>query len=642
MNMDPELLEIRRHLSQYPPFDALSDAHLDAIVEQLEVAYHRAGSQILAAGSPITALHYIRSGAVEIYRRSGDLYDRLGEGGTFGHYGLLRGRRIHYPAVALEDTLLYLIPAELFDQLCEEDNDFADFMELGRSRPENVTAAGERSGHLMTTRVRRLVTRPPLIAEAPETARSVAARLADEPLAAVLVVEAQGDDPRYTYADSSGALWQVRGILTDADFRHRIVAQGRSVDTPVGDIVSDPLIAVQSDETVQEALLAMLRHNVHHLAIVHRRRPMGLIRMEDVVRFETQSSLYLIDSIFSQDTVAGLASLLPEIRASAVRMIRNGADSRTIGTALSAIGRSVARRLLEIAETELGPPPVPYAFMAMGSMARDEQTLVTDQDNALVLDNAFDPVRHDAYFLALAERVSDGLDTCGYAHCKGGIMATNAQWRQPLAVWERYFRSWIEAPTPERLLHSNIFFDLDNVHGEERLVETLQDLVATEAGRSKAFLAAMARNALNRTPPIGFFRDFVMEKDGRHNNSINVKRRGTAPLTDLIRIHALACGSRAQNSFERLNDIAETQLLGPGVPEKLRFALETLSLTRLEHQALDIEQERAPDNNIEPENVPDKERTELKEAFRALSHAQKFLRFRYPMPTVRGTRSGRE
>ncbi|MDR9455655.1 MAG: DUF294 nucleotidyltransferase-like domain-containing protein [Spiribacter sp.] len=639
--MDPELLGIRRHLSDFPPFDGLSDEHLDAITEQIEVSYYRAGSHILAVGDSIDALYYVRSGAVEIYRRSGDLYDRLSEGGIFGQYGLLRGRRTQYPAIALEDTLLYLIPADLFDQLCEEDTDFADFVELGRTRPEASQPVSQRSRDMLTTRVRRLVARPPLIAEATETAQAVAQRIAGEPLAAVLVVEAEGDDPRYTYADTDGALWQVRGILTDADFRSRVVAEGRDSQTPVGEIVTDHLVAVQSDETVQEAMLIMLRHNIHHLAVIHRRRPIGVIRLEDVVRYETQSSLYLMDSIFSQDSVRGLATLLPDVRASAVRMIREGADSKTMSTALSAVGRSFTRRLIELAEADLGPPPVPYAFMAMGSMARNEQTLVTDQDNALVLDDRFDPSAHDEYFLALAQRVSDGLDACGYAHCKGDIMATNPQWRQPLSVWKQTFQSWIEAPNPERLLHSNIFFDLDNVYGEERLVEQLQERVATQAGKSPAFLAAMARNALNRTPPIGFFRDFVMEKDGRHNNSINVKRRGTAPLTDLIRIHALACGSRAQNSFERLNDIAETQLLGPGVPEKLRFALEVLSFTRLEHQAIDIEQEREPDNNIEPENVPDKQRAELKEAFRALSHAQKFLRFRYPMPTARRSTSRR-
>ncbi len=231
----------------------------------------------------------------------------------------------------------------------------------------------------------------------------------------------------------------------------------------------------------------------------------------------------------------------------------------------------------------------------------------------------------------MAKRVSDGLAACGYTYCKGDVMATNPKWRQPLSVWKGYFTEWIERPSPEGLLHSSIFFDLDTVHGDNPLVEELQDLVAIKASKHKRFLSAMARNALNRTPPLGIFRTFVMEKDGKHNNSINLKRRGTAPMVDLIRIHALACGSRAQNSFDRLNDIDRTQLLAPGVSDKLRYALEFLSMSRIRHQVIDLEHEHEPDNNIEPENVSSEERHNLKDAFQALSNAQKFLKFRYPL-----------
>jgi len=638
--VDPELTEIRRHLSGYPPFESLSDALLDEVADHIEVSYYRAGRQILSANQPIEALHYVRSGAVEVYRRTGDLFDRLGEGSLFGHYGLLRGQRVHYPALAIEDTLIYKIPRAVFDHLCEADDAFADFVELGRPRVDNTENRGQTSS-LASTKVRKLVKNEPLIAKTTDTARQAAQHMATEPTAALLVVGESEDNPRYSYTGSDGALWQVMGIVTDADFRQKIVATGRSADTPIGEITNDQLFVIQSDETVQEAMLTMLRRNVHHLVVLHRRRPIGVVGLEDVVRFETQSSLYLIDNLLSQNTVAGLATLLTDVRQSAARMIREGADSRTVTTALSSIARSFMRRLIELAEAKLGPPPVPYAFIAMGSMARDEQTLVADQDNALVLDDAFDRALHDGYFLDLAKFVSDGLDACGYAYCKGEIMATNPRWRQPLSQWQDYFRSWIRSPAPEPLLHSNIFFDLDNIHGEERFVENLQDIISTQAAQSPEFLAAMARNALNRTPPIGFFRDFVMEKDGRQNNSINVKRRGTAPLTDLIRIHALACGSRAQNSFDRLKDIANTQLLGPGVADRLAYSLEVLSNTRLRHQVIDIDRGDEPDNNIEPEQVPDRERHEIKEAFRALSQAQKFLRFRYPKPSKNTPNQGR-
>jgi CBS domain-containing protein len=139
----------------------------------------------------------------------------------------------------------------------------------------------------------------------------------------------------------------------------------------------------------------------------------------------------------------------------------------------------------------------------------------------------------------------------------------------------------------------------------------------------------MARNALLRTPPLGFFKDFVMETDGRHTNSINMKRRGTAPVADLIRVHALAVGSRARNSFERLRDVIDASVMPPGRGPDLRDALELISMVRIRHQALDLAAGQEPDNNVEPENLSDFERKNLKDAFQILSHAQKFLKYRY-------------
>ncbi|WFM70527.1 DUF294 nucleotidyltransferase-like domain-containing protein [Halomonas sp. CKK8] len=631
--MDVELLEIRQHLGRHPPFDGLSDELLDEVAGSVEVAYFKAGSDILVLDQEVHELCYIRSGAVEVYRRGGELYNRLGEGDIFGHFSLLRNHRARFPARAMEDSLIYFIPEPAFQRLCEADDNFADFVELERPRLESTVKEQKKNSDMMITRVRKLLTRYPVMVEASTTVQEAARQITEFGASAVLVLDAPGDTPRYTFRDSQDRHWQVQGILTDSDFRKHVVAEGRSPETPVGEVIGPRLIAIQSDESVHEAMLCMLRNNIHHLPVMHRRHPVGIVHLSDIIRYETGSSLYLVSNIFHQSSVEGLARLAPDVRDAFVRMVEEGADSRMVGSALSTIGRSFTRRLLELAEEELGPPPVGYCFMALGSMARNEQSIVTDQDNALVLADDFDPERHDTYFLALAQRVSDGLDACGYPYCKGDIMATNARWRQPLSVWKQYFREWIDQPSPERLLHSSIFFDLDAVYGENPFVEQLQDLVATRAPKSPLFLAAMARNALNRTPPLGFFRTFVMEKDGKHNNSINLKRRGTAPLTDLVRVHALACGSRAQNSFARLDDIDRTQLLAPGVSQKLRYALEFLSMSRIRHHVIDIEHERSPDNNIEPENVSDTERHNLKDAFQVLSNAQKFLKFRYPMPS---------
>lgn len=633
--MDVELWEIRQHMGQFPPFDGLSDELLDALAEGVEVRYFKTGTDILVLNDTIDELCYIRSGAVEVYRRRGELYNRLVEGDIFGHFSLLRNHRVRFPATAIEDTLIYFISDAMFQRLCEEDDDFADFVELERPRLESAAELQKKSNDMMVTRIRKLVSRYPVMVESTMSVQEAALQVGNAQASAVLVIDEGSDNPRYSFKDSEGKSWQMCGILTDSDFRNRVVAKGLSPQTPVGEVISHALITIQSDASIYEAMLTMLRNNVHHLPVLYRQRPVGVVHLSDIIRYETHSGLYLVSNIFNQSSAYGLARLSADVRAAFVRMVQEGANSVMLGSALSTIGRGFTRRLLELAEAELGPPPVPYCFMVNGSMARNEQSIVTDQDNALILSDDFDPDTHDDYFKALAAYVSDGLDACGYTYCKGDIMATNPRWRQPLKVWKEYFEEWIANPTPEKLLHSSIFFDLDSVYGESHFVETLQDLIATRAPHSPLFLAAMARNALNRTPPLGFFRTFVMEKDGKHNNSINLKRRGTAPMVDLIRVHALACGSKAQNSFRRLEDINDTQLLASGVSDKLSYAFEFLCMSRLRHQMIDLEEERAPDNNIEPENVEDSERHTLKDAFQVLSNAQKFLKFRYPVPSQR-------
>ncbi|MAT65501.1 MAG: cyclic nucleotide-binding protein [Gammaproteobacteria bacterium] len=631
--MEAEVREIRDHFAQYPPFDNLSDELLDRVAGSVEISYFKAGTTILERDAPNHTLYYIRSGAVEVYLHNGQLYNQLGEGDIFGQFGLLRNHRVRFPVKAIEDTLLYLIPESVFEQLCDEDENFADFVELTGSRLKSTVEQRLRDNDMIATRVRRLITRMPVMIEESASVQDAARLMTEHDVSSVLVLAPGNDeDSDRVFTDTENRQWRLAGMVTDKDLRVRVLAEGAPAQTPLSAITHGRLITIQSDESVNEAMLVMLRNNIQRLPILHRRRPVGVVHLSDIVRYETNNSAYLVSNIFNRSSVNALARLTPEIRAAFVRLVDEGATSQMIGIAMSSVGRSLMRRLIELAEAELGEPPIPYCFMVHGSLARNDQSITTDQDNAMVLHDSFDPDQHDAYFRELAQRVSDGLDACGYPYCKGGIMATNEQWRQPLSQWKRYFETWIARPDPQRLLHSSIFFDLDAVYGEERFVEELQDLVATRAQASPLFLAALARNALSRTPPLGLFRTFVLEQDGKHNNSINIKRRGVAPMNDVIRVHALGVGSRSQNCFERLDDIEQAGALPSGQTDKLRYALEFLSSVRLRHQAYEIKHEHPPDNSIDPEQVSDVDRHNLKEAFQILSNAQKFLRFRYPSP----------
>jgi CBS domain-containing protein len=614
--MQAEHIEIMEFLRQRAPFRDLPPAVLETVAASTDVAYFKAGTRIMVFDEPVADWHVIRSGVVEVYRRTGELYDRLTTGDYFGQFGLLRNKRVRFPATALEDTLVYLIPEALFTELFEHHESFADQVELeDLTRLQQTVARQTASNQLMTSRVDSLIQRQHLSVPASLPMTEVAQRMNEAAVTCVLVV---------TEADQS-----LLGIVTDKDIRIRLVAAALPYNTPVGDIMTTRIASIDDHQYLFEAMLMMLRNNVHHLPVLRHGRPIGVVTLPDIIRYESQNSLFVVRSIFRARNIDELKVLKPQVQACFSRMVAEDANSHMIGTAMSVIGRSFKQRLLELAEEQLGPPPVPYCFLALGSMAREEQLIVTDQDNALILDNGYDPTIHEDYFVRLATFVCNGLDQCGYALCRGGIMATNPQWRKTLDEWQYSFRDWIENPAREVLLNTFIFFDLQGVWGQIQWAQQLNEFVADKASKSPLFLANMARGALGRTPPLGFFRNFVMEEDGVHSRTINMKRRGTAPLADLIRVHALAMGSRAHNSFDRLRDLGEANFLPPGIAADLGNALELIAMVRIRHQARDLQAGREPDNNIEPDNLADFERKTLRDAFKVLSNAQKSLRYRY-------------
>ncbi|EDK27265.1 hypothetical protein VSWAT3_05546 [Vibrionales bacterium SWAT-3] len=622
--MDAELLEIQNFLAQYPPFNELPEEMLTKVTSSVEISYYRQDTPIIHFGDQIHDLYMVRSGEVEVYRRKGELYNRLDEGHLFGQMGLLTNNKVRFPVKATEDTLLYCIPEPIFQELYDNYDSFADFVEVeDNARLRQANSSNNDANDLTTSKVKTLLTSEAPMIEKTRTIQQAATMMAEENVSSLLII-----DPDIVEDDEDDST-PVIGIITDRDLCTRVLAEGLDPSDEVSSVMTPEVISLDHNAYVYEAMMTMLRYNVHHLPVLKDKKPIGIIEATDIVRYESQNSLLLVSSIFQQQSIEDLKVLSEQVKDSFVRLVNEDANAHMVGTAMSVIGRSFKQRIIELAEEQLGKSPIPYCFLALGSMGRDEQLLVTDQDNAIILDDTYDEAKHGKYFEALSKFICDGLDQCGYVYCTGDIMATNPTWRMTRREWEECFADWIDDPNPKALLNASIFFDLDGVYGRLKWAEQLNSFIVRRARKNNRFLACLARNALNRTPPLGFFKDFVMEKDGRHNNSINLKRRGTAPLADLIRVHSLAVGSRSKNSFERLDDIIDAGILPKGIAQDLKDAMEFISLVRIRHQAHDVDNNVEPDNNIEPENLSDFERRNLKDAFQILSNAQNFLKFRY-------------
>jgi CBS domain-containing protein len=606
-----EIPEIEAFLRGLPGFDRLGDELAHKAARAVSVAYFRKGQDILDFGALNDCLHIIRSGAVELRDDEDELVTRLAEGECFGFPSLMNSVPTRNHSVALEDTLIYQLQGETFAALRRGCTAFDTwFIRALSDRLTTRQADSQLPGATHT--VGDLVARPPVTVDAQASIRETAQKMVEERVSSMLVT----------------ANGQIRGIVTDRDFRSRVVAQERPIDRPISEIMTPDPISLDASAHAYEAALVMMQQNIHHLPITEDNRPIGMVSRSDFMRLETEHPLYLVSDLGKQTGVDGLAAVcrrLPELVAG---QIDAEVSAEQLGKFITAITDTVTRQLIAIAKAELGPPPCRFAWVALGSQARHEQSALSDQDNALVLD---DSVTDDdqAYFKTMAKIVNDGLDACGYVYCPGEVMASNPKWRVPVSRWKEYFRHWITVPEQKALMHANIFFDLRAVAGDSELVEAIKKSIRKTARKNELFLALMARNAMNFQPPLGFFRQFVLEKGGEHRNTLNLKLHGIMPIVEIARIRSLAAGETRVTTRNRLRAAARAGELTEADAESLVDALDFIETLRLEHQSRQMAVGGAPDNYLPPSELSPLARENLKAAFSQIRTSQAALLNRF-------------
>ncbi len=355
---------------------------------------------------------------------------------------------------------------------------------------------------------------------------------------------------------------------------------------------------------------------------------LGVLSTSDLVRVQSANAVYLVGDIRKADSIETLAAISGKLSELQIQLVASGATSDQIGQAVSAVTDSITQRLLELAERQLGSPPVPYCWMAGGSQARREQSSHSDQDNALMIADHMKP-EDDAYFAALAKIVNDGLDACGYIYCPGEVMASNPKWRQPLKIWTKYFNTWIKRPEPMALMLSSVFFDLRPIYDPEDLFGELHERVLNLSKADRIFIAYMAANALKHRPPLGFFRNFVLIHGGDHNHTFDIKHRGVVPIVDLARVYALSAGLDEINTLERLKAAAAEGALSKDGAANLVDAIEFIGTLRMRHQARQLKRGVKADNFLSPDDLSPLERGHLKDAFSLINTMQESLGARY-------------
>jgi CBS domain-containing protein len=329
-----------------------------------------------------------------------------------------------------------------------------------------------------------------------------------------------------------------------------------------------------------------------------------------------------IERATDADGVARAVGDLPQM---ALRLLDANVKALDVLAVISAMTDALTRRLAALAVADLGNPPAPWAWLSLGSEARREQTLATDQDNALAYDGAGAEV--EGYFAAFAGLMNRWLATCGYAECRAGVMARNPGWRMSRDDWIALFDDWLRTPTRRDVHMAMIGLDFRAVVGPLSIGNDLDALLAT-APAHPYFLERLTRAALELRPPTGFLREFVVERYGEHVGTLDVKSGGVGPIVNLARLHALAAGSTAKSTVHRLRAAAARGSVPNETALELEDALVAISRVRMEHQAACVERGDPPDNNMDPRELPPRVRHELKDAFRAVTRAQRAIDIR--------------
>lgn len=626
-------------LQHYPPFNEMHARDLLALSEEVSILYFEKGRLIFTEGETAHPHFYVvHKGAVEL--RSGDqkeIVDLCDEGDIFGLRPLMAHENYIMEAKAFEESILYAIPIETFKPYIQNYEELGTFLiesfasntrnpysrrPLEQASATSVTADSlDKTSRLLDFQpiafTKKIVTCKP-----GTTSKEVAERMTKKKVGSVIVVR-------------NGL---PVGIITDKDLRNRIVTGRFPVTATADQIMTSPVITYPRNLTVTQAQIAMMKSSISHLCLTEDGTPntrvVGMLSKHDVMLSLGNNPTVLMKAIKR----AKKNHQLRPIRKSIQRLLRGYLDNNIpmsiILKLISELNDACIKQVIQIALNKMpDPPPVPFAWLAMGSQGRGEQLLHTDQDNALIFQDT-EPEQLEKttnYFLTLAKSINKGLQLIGYEYCPAEMMASNPNWCMSLEQWKVAVSQWITNPGKEEVLLSSIFFDYNLVYGDPSLVDQLSTHIFETTRKYPTFFLHLASGALQNPSPTGFFRQFLVEQDGAYKDFFDIKRRALMPLTDAARVLILSHNIKSINGTpERFEKLAELEENNRELYLACSYATKALLKFRTKQGMLHNDSGRF----IALDALGKEEKIKLKRTFKTIKEIQELITVRFKVSSI--------
>lgn len=619
--------ELRHHV----PFDEMDATTLQYVAAHLSLAYFAKGEVLLTPGhGNARILFIVQKGLVQgrdpSSADSTDAFLTLTAGECFPIGALISRRASVLNFVAADDTFCYQLPLEDFEHVMDVSRPFRDFatrrlaalLDQSRREVQGQYTSRVSEARNLSSPLKSIIARAP-VTVAPETPiRTVLEMMKTWRIGSVVIVDAAG---------------KPRGIFTERDVLDRIALAGIAQDAPIETAMTRSPFSLPGSAPLFEAARAMARFRFRHVLVMEEEKLAGVVSERDLFTLQRLSPGEIAKAIEHAGTVDALSRASLEVRRLAGALLAQGVGAEQLTQFVTTLNDAIVGRALALAATESAPPSVPWCWLGLGSEGRMEQTLATDQDNAIIFsppDGAdIDPIR--AAFLKFADAANRILDRCGFPLCKGDIMAKNPKWCLTATEWRRTFVNWIETPHPEALLNAAIFFDFRALHAPDpagaELADSLRRWLNEQVASRNVFFRLMAENALQVRPPLGIVRDFVAD-DRDAPGTIDLKKMGARPFIDAARIFALKYGVMASNTAERIRLAATRMNMSADEAAAIIDGFHFVQLLRLRNQdefnPPDGERIVAP-NRVDPDALNELDRRILKEALRQARKLQSRL-----------------
>ena len=555
---------IANFLKEYAPFSYLTYDELIQVATSIGVVNLDKHKVLFQINDKLhDSFYVVASGVINlsvIADAEETLLNKCYAGDVFGLRPFFAKNNYMMTAKAREDSIVYAIPISSFKPFVAQNSQVLDFLLESFATNTRNPFDKENRGRLLTDNVygesqqneiqyfqSLAYNKTPLKVSITSISKDVAQLMSENLMDNAIVTE-----QNYPI-----------GIVTDTDFRSKI-ANGRfPLISTIDKIMSSPVITVPENVSVAEAQLLLLKHSVSHLCVTidgsDKSEVKGVISEHDLIVAQANNPGVLIKEIKRSLSPKELKLVREKLTELIQTSIAKNIPLPHIYNISGEIITAIIKRSIELAILDLGSPPARFAWFSIGSQGRKEQFLLTDQDSILVFEDVAAENYRDVkdYFLKLAKRATAILEKVGYQFCPNGHMASNMLWCKSLSDWIKQYNNWMKTPGEKSNDISSIFFDYEIVFGENKIEDTLNDLIFNNTKNNALFFDYLGNDALRKNPPLNFFKKFNLEEEGENKGNFDIKNRAIMPLVDAARLFAISLNLRGiNNTYLRFKQLA--------------------------------------------------------------------------------------